>query len=142
MKKSLNVQNVSETVSKAVRYIYALHSLLDALAEDHFIAELSGARKEAGAPDDDKGSFWWMQNHYCSAKASANAATCLAAMLERVLVDLDDDLPAITVETSIKTSPRGCYLSPERLFKTNSRGLFTKNARNEKIESERGRKII
>ena len=101
MNVKIDVQKIESELGKAVQYSYALHSLLDALVEDHFVAELSGARKEAGAPDDDKGSFWWMQNHYRSAKASADAATCLAAMLERVLVDLDDNLPVLTDETPI-----------------------------------------
>lgn len=94
MNGKIDVQKIERVVGEAVRYSYALHGLLDALVEDHFLTELHGARKEAGVPNEEKGSFWWMQNHYCSAKACADAAVCLAAMLERVLVDLDDTLPA------------------------------------------------
>ena len=106
MNGTIDIQKIEIALGEAVRYSYALHSLLDALVEDHFLTELHGARKEAGAPDDEKGSFWWMQNHYISAKASADAATCLAAMLERVLVDLNDNLPSFTVEMPKKHPPR------------------------------------
>ena len=97
MNGKIDVQKIERAVGEAVRYSYALHGLLDALVEDHFLMDLHGARKEAGTLDDAEGSRWWMQNHYLSAKASADAATCLAIMLEKVLVDLDDNLPASTV---------------------------------------------
>ena len=93
MKKSLDIQKISNSVGYAIRYIYALHGLLDAVEADHFDTELEGARKEAKVADLNEGSFWWMQSHYSSAQASVLAANCLAEQLEKLLTDIDGCIP-------------------------------------------------
>lgn len=100
MKKNVDIQGISDSVGKATRYIYALHGLLDVLEDNHFDATLDGACKEAEVEDPKEGSFWWMRNHYNSASASVLAASCLAATLEEILVELDNLLPPATSDTT------------------------------------------
>ena len=93
MKKSIDIQKISDSVGNAVRYMYALHGLLDTLEQHHFDMTLSAAREEAGVVDVKEGSFWWMQDHYTAVSNIVLAANCLAETLEQSLSDLDDSIP-------------------------------------------------
>ena len=95
MKNNLNIQEISALSSDALRNTYALHGLLDVLEEHHFSSTLNFARKEAGAPDDEKGSFWWMQNHYNTVSSIVLAANCLAEILKKDLDAIDSALPCV-----------------------------------------------
>ena len=95
MKKDIDIQKISDAVGCAVRYMYALHGLLDTLEQHHFDMTLSAARDEAGVDDVQEGSFWWMQNHYTAVGNIVLAANCIAETLEKSLSDLDDYMPPL-----------------------------------------------
>ena len=87
-------------ITNAYRSLCALRGLLGRL-DDTFCYTLAAARAEAGAPDDIRGSYWWMQNHYDEVGTAVLAANVLSEFLARQLDDVEK-----TLQPTVKRAER------------------------------------